>query len=236
MITQADLLISRAEDNEEMFKYITHFITFNAESSQVMCMDKVFVHMVDTYYATGQASWLKEEQLSKVMERADELRDSQCGNKIPNITLPGLNQDEWISLYDVEAKYTAVVIWESTCGHCKKELPKYKELYADWKDKGLEIFAIGNDFDPEPWIEFVSENNYDDWINVSDNPEVNAQDSASALIYSGITTLKSLNFRTTFDVFATPKVFLLDEDKNIVAKQIGADQMRDLLGRLEELD
>tara|TARA_Y100000385_G_scaffold39303_2_gene36542 strand:- start:215 stop:1687 length:1473 start_codon:yes stop_codon:yes gene_type:complete len=236
MITQADLLISRAHGNEEMFKYITHFITFNAESSQVMCMDKVFVHMVDTYYATGQATWLKEEQLSKVMERADELRDSQCGNKIPDITLPGLNQNEWISLYDVEAKYTAVVIWESTCGHCKKELPKYKELYADWKDKGLEIFAIGNDFDPEPWIEFVSENNYDDWINVSDNPEVNAQDSASALIYSGITTLKSLNFRTTFDVFATPKVFLLDADKNIVAKQIGADQMRDLLGRLEELD
>lgn len=236
MITQADLLISRAHGNEEMFKYITHFITFNAESSQVMCMDKVFVHMVDTYYATGQATWLKEEQLSKVMERADELRDSQCGNKIPDITLPGLNQSEWISLYDVEAKYTAVVIWESTCGHCKKELPKYKELYADWKDKGLEIFAIGNDFDPEPWIEFVSENNYDEWINVSDNPEVNAQDSASALIYSGITTLKSLNFRTTFDVFATPKVFLLDADKNIVAKQIGADQMRDLLGRLEELN
>jgi hypothetical protein len=31
-------------------------------------------------------------------------------------------------------------------------------------------------------------------------------------------------------------VFLLDEDKNILAKQIGADQMLDLLGRLEELE
>jgi hypothetical protein len=109
-------------------------------------------------------------------------------------------------------------------------------LYDTWKDKGLEIFAIGNDFDPEPWIDYVKENSYDDWVNVSDNPLVNAQDSASALIYSGITTLKSLNFRTTFDVFATPKVFLLDEDKNILAKQIGADQMLDLLGRLEELE
>ena len=236
MTVEADRLIAQAVGNDEMFKYITHFITFNAESSQVMCMDKVFVHMIDTYYATGQATWLKEEQLSKVMDRAEELRDSQCGNKIPNIILPGLDQDEWLSLYDVNAKYTAVIIWESTCGHCKKELPKYKDLYETWKDKGLEIFAIGNDFDPEPWIDYVKENNYDSWVNVSDNPLINAQDSASALIYGGVTTLKSLNFRTTFDVFATPKVFLLDKDKNILAKQIGADQMLDLLGRLEELE
>ncbi len=236
MIVIANRLIEQTEGNDEMFKYITHFITFNSESSQVMCMDKVFVHMVDTYYAKGKATWLKEEQLTKVMERADELRDSQCGNQIPNIILPGLNQNEWLSLFDVDAKYTAVIIWESNCGHCKKELPKYKELYEEWKDKGLEIFAIGNDFDPAPWIEFVTENDYEDWINVSDNPQINAQDSASALIYSGVTTLKSLNFRTTFDVFATPKVFLLDKDKKILAKQIGADQMKDLLGRFDELD
>jgi thiol-disulfide isomerase/thioredoxin len=199
-------------------------------------MDKVFVHMIDTYYSTGKATWLKQEQLEKVMDRADELRDSQCGSRIPNIILPGLDQNEWVSLYDVKSKYTAVIIWESTCGHCKKELPKYRDIYADWKDKGLEIFAIGNDFDPAPWIEYVNEKGYNDWINVSDNPLVNAQDSASVLIYNGTTTLKSLNFRTTFDVFATPKVFLLDEDKRILAKQIGADQMLDILGRLEAME
>ena len=237
MLIEADRLIARDTiGNDEMFKYITHFVTFNSESSQVMCMDKVFVHMIDTYYATGKATWLKKEQLKKVMDRADELRDSQCGNRIPNIILPGLDQNEWVSLYDVKSKYTAVIIWESTCGHCKKELPKYRDIYADWKDKGLEIFAIGNDFDPAPWIDYVNEKGYNDWINVSDNPLVNAQDSASVLIYNGTTTLKSLNFRTTFDVFATPKVFLLDEDKRILAKQIGADQMLDILGRLEAME
>ncbi|MFZ8836096.1 MAG: DUF5106 domain-containing protein [Flavobacteriales bacterium] len=236
LIVEADRLLNKAAGNDEMFKYITHYITFNSESSQVMCMDKVFVHMIDTYYQTGKAKWMNDSQLQKVIDRANELRDSQCGNIMPNIILPGLDQEEWISLYDVEAKYTAVLIWESTCGHCKKELPKYKELYAEWHPKGLEIFAIGNDFEPEPWQEFVTEKGYTDWINVSDNPLVNAQDSATVLIYSGVTNLKSLNFRTTFDVFATPKVFLLDENKRIVAKQIGAEQMGDILGRLEEME
>ncbi len=236
MVIEAERLISKVEGNDEMFKYITHYITFNSESSQVMCMDKVFVHMIDTYYSTGKAVWMDDAKIQKVVDRANELRDSQCGNLIPNIILPGLDQKTWVSLHDVEAKYTAVLIWESTCGHCKKEMPIYKELYEEWAPKGLEIFAIGNDFEPEPWQKFVNEKGYTDWINVSDNPLINAQDSASVLIYSGITTLKSLNFRTTFDVFATPKVFLLDKNKKIVAKQIGAEQMGEILGRLEDMD
>mgnify|MGYP002700992541 FL=1 len=71
---------------------------------------------------------------------------------------------------------------------------------------------------------------------MSDNPLINAQDSAMKLIQGQITNLKSLNFRKTFDVFATPKVFLLDEDKHILAKQIGADQLEEILGRLEALE
>lgn len=219
-----------------MFKYITHFITFASESSQVMCMDKVFVDMVDTYYTTGQATWLKPDQLKKIQERADELRDSMCGSVIPNIILPDLNQTVWKSLYAVDAKYTVVMIWESTCGHCKKELPLFKELYERWHEKGLEIYAIGNDFDPEPWQDYVREKEYTNWINVSDNPLINAQDSAMVLIQTRQTTLKSLNFRTTFDVFATPKIFLLDSDKRIVAKQISAEQLEDILNRLEAIE
>ena len=56
------------------------------------------------------------------------------------------------------------------------------------------------------------------------------------LIYSGTTDLLSLNFRTTFDVFSTPKLFLLDEDKKILAKQLGALQVAEIIYRKEGLD
>ena len=236
LAAEAHRLIALTGANASMFKYITHYITFASESSQIMCMDKVFVELIDRYYKTGMATWLNEEQLKKVTDRADELRDSQCGTIIPNITLPDLKQEEWVALHDIDAKWIAVIIWESTCGHCKKELPKFAELYEKWHPKGFEIFAIGNDFDPAPWQEIVEEKGYTDWINVSDNPLINAQDSAMKLITTGVTTLKSLNFRTTFDVYATPKVFLLDMDKRIVAKQIGAEQLGDILGRLESME
>ena len=77
---------------------------------------------------------------------------------------------------------------------------------------------------------------YKDWIHVSDNPLINAQDSAMSLIYGGVTDLLSLNFRTTFDIYATPKLFLLDEDKSIIAKQISSTQLAEILHRLEGSD
>ena len=57
-----------------------------------------------------------------------------------------------------------------------------------------------------------------------------------ALIYSRTTDLLSLNFRTTFDVFSTPKLFLLDSDKKIIAKQLSALQVAQILYRNEGLE
>ena len=234
-LVEVNKLIAQATLDPDMFKYLVHFFTFSAEKSQVMCMDKVFVDLVDRYYSSGQADWLNEEQLKKVTDRAEDLRYSLCGNRIPNIILPDTTQENWVSLYDVEAEYTLVSIWESTCGHCKKEMPKLQELYEEWHPKGLEIYAIGNDFEPEPWLKFLREKDISGWIHVSDNPQVNAADSATALIRAGTTTLQSLNFRTTFDVFATPKMFLLDKDKRVIAKQVGAEQIGEILARETQL-
>ena len=233
---EAQKLLAQVVGNEDMFKYILHHMTFESESSKVMCMDKVFVDLVNEYYVKGKVKWLDDKQLAKIVDRAKALKYSVCGNIAHNITLPGLDGTTWKSLHDIEAKYTVMVIWESSCGHCKKEMPVLQRIYEEWHNKGLEIYAIGNDFEPEPWLEYLETTNYTDWIHVSDNPLINAQDSAATLIYSRITDLESLNFRTTFDVFSTPKLFLLDENKKILAKQIGALQLAEMLYRLEGLE
>ena len=233
---EAKKLLKQVKGNDEMFKYILHHMTFESESSKVMCMDKVFVELVNEYYVTGQVTWLNDEQLKKIIDRAEALKYSICGNVAHNITLPGLDGTTWKSLHDIDARYTVMVVWESSCGHCKKEMPILQRIYEEWNDKGLEIYAIGNDFEPEPWITYLETTNYLNWTHVSDNPQINAQDSAAKLINARITDLQSLNFRTTFDVFSTPKLFLLDENKEILAKQIGALQLAEMLYRLDGIE
>ena len=134
MIAEGHKLLKKALDtgNQDMFKYMLHHMTYASESSKIMCMDKVFVDLVNTYYRTGLVEWLSDEQMDKIVGRADDLRHSLCGNQVPDITLPGLNQSKWLSLHDIEAKYTLLCIWESTCGHCKKEMPKLERIYEAW--------------------------------------------------------------------------------------------------------
>lgn len=234
--TEATKLISKVEHNYQVYKYFLHYMTFESESSKVMCMDKVFVNLIHKYYSGGRVDWLSDEQMKKMTDRADELMYTLCGEKVPDINLPGIDQTTWKSLHSIDSKYTLLTFWESTCGHCKKELPVLQRVYEEWNDKGFEIYAVGNDFETEPWIEYLEESNYQDWIHVSDNPRINAQDSAMALIYGGVTDLLSLNFRTTFDIYATPKLFLLDENKSIIAKQISAGQLAEILHRLEGVE
>lgn len=235
LLLEGKKLIDDAEAYD-IFKYFAHHFTFSAEKSNIMCMDKVFVGLINTYYRTGRVDLLNEEQLSKIIERADDLKYVICGEPVPNIILPDTSLTNWVSLYDVKSKYTVVAIWESNCGHCKKEMPKLQKLYEEWHPRGVEIFAIGNDFETEPWLKFIRERDIKDWIHVSDNPAINQSDSATKLIYGQVTTLPSLNFRSTFDVFSTPKVFLLDEEKRIIAKQLSAEQIGELLERLEGAD
>jgi thiol-disulfide isomerase/thioredoxin len=229
---EAKKLIDRTGNNEDAFKYIVHFITYFSETSKVMCMDRVFVYMVDNYYAKGRATWMKEDKITEMKKSADEKRYCLCGEIAPDIILPDMTGEKWVSMKKSAGKYTLLVIWESTCGHCKKEIPKLLDLYHKWKDKGLVVYAIGNDLENDKWIKFVQENNLD-WINVSDTPEIMKQDSASKLIWGGITTLQSLNYRTTWDVNSTPKVYLMDKDMKIIAKQLSAEQLDELIQRME---
>jgi thiol-disulfide isomerase/thioredoxin len=232
MCTEVKKLIDRTAGNEDSFKYITHMATYTAETSKVMCMDRLFVYMVDNYYSKGLCSWMKEDKLAEMKKSANDKRNCLCGEVAKDIILPDTSGQKWVSMKRGKGKYTLLVIWESSCGHCKKEVPKLHELYTKYKDKGLVAYAIGNELENDKWIKFIDEKGLD-WINVSDTPEIMKQDSATKLVMAGITTIESLNYRTTWDVNSTPKVFLMDKDMKIIAKQLSAEQLDDLLGRLE---
>ena len=142
MITEAHQLLARTLEagNKDMFKYMLHHMTYASRypdyvHGQSVCRFGQFILPNE-----GMVEWLSEEQLKKILDRADELKHTLCGNRPPNITLPDLNQDEWVQLYDVEAKYTLIYrIWESTCGHCKK---RCRSLSAFMTNGNLEVLRF----------------------------------------------------------------------------------------------
>lgn len=205
IMAKADELIQKARAHDEVFKYVVWFVTNNAERSQIMGMDAVFVHMVENYYMTGDAFWVSPENLERMSQRAMELKPLLVGQTAPDITMytPDKNKR---SLHDVEAKFLVLYFWDSECAHCASVTPALKALYENEKDKGMKVFAVNTEFDENKWIMGIDKYNIYDWINVND-------------------TANHSGYQDTYDIYAIPLIYLLDEDKKIIAKQISIEQL-----------
>jgi thiol-disulfide isomerase/thioredoxin len=204
IIAAADVLLEKSRTNDEFFRYTLWFITNNAERSQIMGMDAVFVHMVDNYYNTGQAHWMTTEGLERLKKRAKQMAPTLIGKKAPNISTLDIDGN-LLSMHDIDSEYLVVYFWESECGHCKKETPILKELYEKYHHQGLEVFALNVEADQDKWKEAVTDYGLQ-WINASD-------------------PVNRSGFRDNYDVYAIPLLLLLDTDKKIIAKKISADQL-----------
>ena len=70
--------------------------------------------------------------------------------------------------------------------------------------------------------------------NISDFPEAN--ENAKEYIYEKrVTTLGSLNFRLTYDIFSTPQVYLIDKEKIIIGKKLNALSLGRMIEHLEDI-
>lgn len=218
IIKSVDVILSKSKNSPALFKYALSYLTSFYERSEQMGMDAVFVHLGKNYFMTGDAAeWFTEKQLKKLSERVESLDPLLIGKKAPNIIVKDTSMKKLMQLYDVKSNYTIVYIWSPDCGHCKKATPKLKELYHKFKDRGVEVFAVGNEFENEGWINFINEHELD-WINGSDGGDFTS------------------NFRTLYDVYSTPQTYLLDENKKILAKKISIESLENILNYYLEKD
>jgi len=227
----------------EMYQYNVSWITSQYEQSKIMGMDKVFVMMGDRYYRGNdskgdpKAFWMKKESLDKLVDKVDVNMNLVIGSKPVNISLLDTTDQKWYDFYSLDAEYTILYFWDPQCGHCKKITPKLQTLYEEkFKARNIEIFAIGKAVgeDFENWKKFISDNNLE-FINVAvtDRLYTEAMKDARQFVPK-YTSIESLNYQKTYDVFTSPKVFILDKDKTIIAKSLSISQLENLMDRLQD--
>ena len=151
IIKESDILIGKTRTNAEMFKYIVWFVTNHYETSEIMGFDKVFVHVIDNYYVTGQISWINKTVLENLIKKANKIRPLLIGEKAPNMIMLDTN-NQLVSMHNVNADYLILFFWDPDCGHCEQEIPKLKEFYDYNKEKyNLEIFSVCSDSSLVKW-------------------------------------------------------------------------------------
>jgi peroxiredoxin len=198
--------IEDVRPNKRLFQFVTSWFLNSSVNSNIMGMDALFVDLAREYYLSGEAFWATEKTLENIRENVLFAKDNLIGKTAPNLTLESFD-GEYFTLSEVDADYTVVLIYEPNCSHCKVFVPEmHEKVYQKFRDKGLEVYAIYSMDDKEEWGEFLTKYGLFDWINVWDEHHVS-------------------RFKILYDARQTPGVYVLNENKEIVAKKMTVEQL-----------
>ena len=192
-------------------------------------MDAVYAYIAENYYIP-EATWSDEDFIEKLKERVKKIDPLVIGKKAPDIRLVQVPDDHFLAaaedtamkrnpyvgdffnLSSINAKFLIVYFWEADCGHCQKAIPILYQVYQKLKDQGLQVVAVhmlGGVEGKEKWVDFVTSNGLYGWINAW-NPY-------------------DFSYRDAFDVNSSNIIYLLDQDKKIIAKRIGPEQAETII-------
>ncbi len=208
-------VIAKAKKNQETYKYAVWVAVLKFQNPEIMGLDEVFVHLNDTYFASGEMSfWANDQMRKNLKDHADRLRKSLIGQKGANLIMQDINYQRR-ALYDIKNKYTVLYIFDPDCGSCKKETPKLVDFYSK-KKFDLEVFAVSADTSMAKMRDYIREMNMK-WITVN-GPRT----------YVG-------PYQDLYDANTTPTLYVLDDKKQIIGKKIPAEKLDEFLTQYERI-
>ena len=167
-----------------------------------------FLKEVSAKISANQDNKYSKQLEQKVMS----VQSVAVGQPAPEIELPSPDGTV-LKLSDLKGKVVLIDFWASWCRPCRAENPNVVRLYKKYKDKNFEIFGVSLDKNKDAWVKAI-ENDGIEWLQVSD---LQFWQSIAARAYQ---------------VNSIPRTFLIDEEGNIMAKNLRGQALETMLEKV----
>lgn len=216
LVKSADVVVKQTMDCQECFKFVVNWIAIKYEKPKIMGGEKVLVHLVDNYFTDELAFWYKDSpaELKKIRKKVKEMRPSMVGKTGQNLVCTNLAGGKE-ALYDLKTPIKVLFMYSYSCSHCRERAPVMVQVYNEWKDKGVDVFAMCLDPEKDKWTEFVEKYGMQGLHNVYD-PKYES------------------GYYKKYHVDVTPEVYVLDPNNTIVAKDLHPNQLEPVFKRILE--
>lgn len=244
---EIDRIMKKTAPGTLIYKSLLAYFTYTYESSDIMGFDKVFVHMSDTYFKTGKAIGVYEdENIAKVIKRADKLKPLMLGAVAQDLFMIKAEDYEKMKAMGFEnAKNSDEMtkVFYDHVNETNKLFVKLSEVKAQYTllifwdvdcshcqkeipkliDAYNELIKEHKDIKVfSVYMQHEGEK-YLKYIAEHHLPWINVYDGAH---YN--------NCVEKYDVYSTPVFYLLDQNKVIKAKRFNAEQLKPILEGLEK--
>ncbi|HOT15631.1 MAG TPA: thioredoxin-like domain-containing protein [Bacteroidales bacterium] len=208
IIQAMDKVMKLAKSNDSTYRFTLSFMWQNFRNIKTPNDELVFVHLAENYYLNNTAPWVDKRFIKILEEKTLSLKKLAIGNIAPDLDLVDIAEKP-LSLHKTNADLLLVLFWTPDCDNCTKKMDELNQIYSAYKSKGFKIFAIYTHADKKLWKEYLEQHSYP-WIHAYD-------------------PLKKSHFEEKYKVEFTPKLILLDKNKNILAKDLSIEQLKKML-------
>ena len=156
-----DFILVRTAINKNVNDYVMNIMMTSFNHTD---WEDVYSYVVDKYLLLNTCE--SDSKAKLLAQKSNAIKALKLGNKAPNIITNDIN-DNKITLDSIHCPYTLVFFWSSNCEFCENEIPELKNIYNNYKSKGLEIFAVSLDSIKQNWINATKRFSFK-WINTCD--------------------------------------------------------------------
>ncbi len=229
-IEAVDVVLSKVRADDTVFGIVIDIVAQRFEKSDY---ELVLTYILENYILTDSGcedseGAVSEDRAGKLSDRVETIKRMAVGNTAPEIDMPlqgifdlkavegsvVLASGSDLKLSNISSEYTLVLFWASWCPHCASLLSAVKGIYEEYRDRGLEILAISIDKELVAWQNAITKGEYS-WINYS---ELNEWDGKAVKDYG---------------VWSTPRMYLLDRERMIVAKPASVEELKETIAPLK---
>lgn len=170
-------------------------------------LDSIFNALAPNVQASPLMAEMREELAAR--------KRVQPGMPAPDFTLQ-TPDGRTLSLSELRGKYVILDFWASWCAPCRASFPAMKEIYAQYKDNGLEILGITNDSRREDWLRALEQDQLP-WKSVIDEFPEKYKPARVASLYA---------------VHSLPTLVLIDPEGKIVGTLDGEPAVKAKLAEI----
>ncbi|MGL2963500.1 thioredoxin-like domain-containing protein [Flavobacterium sp. RSB2_4_14] len=244
---EIDRILAKTVTGSLLYKLMLANFTYTYETSKIMGFDKVFVHVVDTYFKTGKANGIydDEEVVQKIIKRADKIRPLLIGavaQDLMMIKADDFSKMKAMGFENAKNSEEMTKVFYANVNEVNKMWVKLSDVKADYTILVFWDVDCGHCQKEIPKLLDA----YNELLKEKKNVKVYSvymqHEGEKYLKYIADNKLPWINVYDgahynnaieKYDVYSTPVIYILDKNKVIKAKRIDADKVTTIIKAIE---